>query len=168
MNKTVTIGNLMVIFLITACLASAAAAAYLYQRLTVAQAYSKTLNDQLWKTNHDLHETSARLQETQRQLAATGSALGQTQSKLSAAQSESQRRLQTIFAQQDNVRTLKTCLLGVASDDVYFRDGVKYFFQWFDSRDDDDLNQAVINFREGRNVLESVSSDCDRAAALFQ
>lgn len=161
MNKTVSVGSLLVTLLIMAFVAATATAGYLYQRLNAAQANAKRLNDQLWKANHDL-------QETKRQLAAAQSTLGQTQSQLSVAQTESQRRLQTIFAQQDNVRVLKTCLGGVASDDVYFRDGVKYFFRWFDSRDDDDLNQAATNFREGRTILESVSGDCNKAAALFQ
>ncbi len=167
MNKTVTVGNILITFLIAVSLAFTATVAYLYHRLNVAQAYSKRLDDQIWKANHDLQETSARLQETQRQLAATQSALGQTQSQLNAAQTESQKRLAIIFGQQENVDALKRCLLGVAAEHVYFRDGMKYYFQWRDSRDDDDLDQAVDNLKKARDIEDGIDGLCSRAAKLF-
>jgi septal ring factor EnvC (AmiA/AmiB activator) len=175
MNKGITVGGLLATLLVLALVASTATAAYFYKQMTIARVQSKWLGDQLSKANYDLRETKKQLEaarsalgQTQSQLSAARSALGQTQSQLGAAQREIQQRLQTIFAQQQNVQVLKTCLAGVAADDVYFRAGVKYFFQWFDSRDDDDLNQAAANFREGRDILDSVSSDCDKAAALFK
>ncbi|MGA8535396.1 MAG: hypothetical protein WB615_14910, partial [Candidatus Tumulicola sp.] len=88
--------------------------------------------------------------------------------QLSQAQAESQRRLSLIFAQEDNVKVLKSCLTGVAADDTYFRKGTDAFFAWVDSRSDDDYDAAVNNIRAGREALDSVSADCGKAADLIQ
>jgi hypothetical protein len=115
-----------------------------------------------------LDEVKAQLNKSESQLKGALAQVKQTSGQLSQAQAESQRRLSLIFAQEDNVNVLKSCLTGVATDDVYFQKGTDAFFSWVDSKDDDDYNTALDNFRTARAALDSVQSDCSKAAELIQ
>ena len=63
---------------------------------------------------------------------------------------------------------LKSCLTGVAADDVYIRKGTAAFSDWVDSRSDDDYEAALDNFKMGTAALDSVSADCSKASDLIQ
>jgi len=168
MNKTVSVGALLVVILTIGLLAASAIA---YNNYDLAQRNglrAQALNDQLWQANKELTKAKEQLKDTQSQLAYALSQLGQKQVQLSQEQRESQRRLGIIFSQQENVRVLKSCLAGVALDDAYFRNGVDKFFQWADSRDDDDYYAAADNFRRGKEILDRVRDDCKKAYELFQ
>jgi len=67
-----------------------------------------------------------------------------------------------------NVKVLRSCLAGVATDDDYFRKGVDACFSWVDSKSDDDYSTAVDNFRTGRGALDAVAADCNKAGELIQ
>jgi TolA-binding protein len=168
MNKTVSVGTILTILLIVLTLGTSALAVNYYLADQREMSRTAKLTDQLTQTTKALDETRHRLADAQAQLTEARQRLGETQNTLNSALQESQRRLGIIFSQQENVRILKSCLGGVASDDLLFRSGTDSFFQWLDGRDDFDLQQAVTDFRQGRRVLDSVQGDCQRASTLFQ
>lgn len=182
MNRMVSVGTLLMVLFAIGFMASSALA-YNYRHLaTWNEVKARMLDDRLKEANNSLSDTRSQLNEAQAQLkdlqaqlarsqaelSDTQSQLGQTRGQLSQEQQESQRRLSMIFAQEENLKVLKACLAGVATDDFYFKKGVDAFFAWADSKSDDDYNQAVNNFRSARQALDSVDADCKRAADLFQ
>ncbi len=161
MNKTVSIKTLLTILLTLGFTASSTFAFIYYQRAAANELRAEALN-------RSLNDTNAQLNKSRSQLTNALGQLKQTTGQLSQAQAESQHRLSLIFAQEDNVKVLKSCLTGVAADDTYFRKGTDAFFAWMDSKSDDDYEAAVDNIKIGRAALDSVSSDCSKAADLVQ
>ena len=168
MNSSVSVKALLTFLLALGFVAAASLAFVYYQKAAAnelqAEALAKSLNDvkdQLSKSQSQLNDAKGQLNKTQSQLK-------DTTGKLSQEQAESQRRLSVIFAQEDNVKVLKSCLAGVATDDDYFRKGVHAFFSWVDSKSDDDYSTAVDNFRTGRGALDAVAADCSKAGDLIQ
>lgn len=161
MNRTVSVAALLTILLALGFVASSASALIYYQRAATSELRADALDT-------SLKGVKAQLSKSQSQLKNALAQLRQTTGQLSQAQAESQRRLSVIFSQEDNVKVLKSCLTGVAVDDVYFKKGTDSFFAWMDSRSDDDYNAAVDNIRMGREALDSVSADCGKASDLLQ
>jgi TolA-binding protein len=161
MNKMVSVKALLTVLLVFGFIASSALALTCYQRATAnelrAEALATSLND-----------VKIQLKKSQSQLNDAVGQLKQTTGRLSQAQAESQRRLSLIFAQEDNVNVLKSCLTGVAADDVFIRKGTAAFSDWVDSRSDDDYETALDNFKMGTAALDSVSADCSKASDLIQ
>ncbi len=189
MNKTITVGTFLVILLIVAFLASSGLAANYYRTATLVSARAATLEDknkaladQLTQTNKVLQDTQLKLQDTQvklhdalgrlglteGQLQATRGELGKAQTQLSQAQQESQRRLQVIFAQQENVNVLKTCLAGVVVSHDYYRKGIDHYMSWNKRPNNYDFQEALRNFKMASSIMDPVKDDCDKAYALFK
>jgi hypothetical protein len=154
MNSTISVKTLLTVLLAVGFVAVSVFGISYYQKATASEARAQAL--------------SADLKKTQSQLASAQSQLKQTKIQLSDAQTESQRRLSLVFAQEDNVKVLKACLTGVASDDMYYRKGTDAFVSWTESRSDDDYQTALANFKMGKEAMESVSDDCGRASSLLQ
>jgi hypothetical protein len=161
MNKTVSVKALLTILLFLGFVASSALALIYYQKATASELRAETLGT-------SLTEVKIQLKKSQSQLNDAAGQLKETTGQLSQAQAESQRRLSLIFAQEDNVNVLKSCLTGVAADDVYIRKGTAAFSDWVDSRSDDDYEAALDNFKMGTAALDSVSADCSKASDLIQ
>jgi hypothetical protein len=161
MNKTVSVKALLTIFMAFGFVASSALAVIYYQKATANELRAQALDT-------SLNGVKIQLKKSQSQLNGALAQVRQTTGQLSTAQAESQRRLSVIFAQEDNVKVLKTCLTGVATDDVYFRKGTDAFLAWQDSRSDDDYEAAVDNIKMGRDALDSVSADCSKAWDLIR
>lgn len=161
MNSTVSVKTLLTILLALAFVATSVLAVIYYQRATASEL-------QVQELTANLSDIKGQLSKSQSQLNDANAHLKQTTGQLSQAQAESQRRLSLIFAQEDNVKVLKSCLTGVAADDVYFRKGTDAFLSWVDSKSDDDYETAVDNIKMGRDALDSVSADCNRASDLLQ
>jgi TolA-binding protein len=161
MNSTVSVKALLTFLLTLGFIASSALAVIYYQKATASELRAEALST-------SLTEARAQLNKSQSQLSAALIQLKQTAGQLSQSQAESQHQLSVIFAQEDNVKVLKSCLTGVAADDEYFRKGTASFFAWVDSRSDDDYESALDNFRMGAGALDSVSDDCGKAADLIQ
>jgi uncharacterized membrane protein YciS (DUF1049 family) len=161
MNKTVSVKALLAILLGLGFITSSVLAVIYYQRAAVSEMRAESLNA-------NLNNEEVQLKKSQSQLNDARAQLKQTTGQLSQAQAESQHRLSLIFAQEDNVKVLKSCLSGVATDDTYFRKGTDALFAWVDSRSDDDYEAAIDNFKVGRGAMESVSADCSKASDLLQ
>jgi Tfp pilus assembly protein PilX len=182
MNRSITLGTFLVILLVVAFLASSGLAVNYYRTATLVSARaaaledkSKALADQLAQANKalqdaqvQLHDALGRLGLTEEQLKATRGELGKAQTQLSQAQEESQRRLQVIFAQQDNVNALKTCLAGVVLSHDYYRKGIDCYVAWNDNPNDYDFQEALRNFKMASSLMDPVKDDCDKAYALFK
>jgi hypothetical protein len=154
MNITISVKTLLTSLLGAAFVTVSVFAFMFHQRAIASEAQAQAL--------------AADLKKTQSQLASAQGQLKQTKGQLSDAQAESQRRLSLVFAQEDNVKVLKACLTGVASDDMYYRKGTDAFVSWTESRSDDDYQTALANFKMGREAMDSVSDDCSRASSLLQ
>ena len=161
MNKTVSVKTLLTILLALGFIASTALALIYYQRSAATELRADALGT-------SLNEANLQLKKSQSQLSTAVGQLKQTTGQLSQAQAESQHRLSLIFAQEDNVNVLKSCLTGVAADDTYIRKGTAAFSDWVDSRSDDDYEAALDNFKMGTAALDSVSADCSKASDLIQ
>ena len=161
MNKTVSIRVLLTILIAIGFLASSALAVIYYQKATANELRAEALGATLNGVNIQLKKSQSQLSDALAQVK-------QTTGQLSTAQAESQHRLSVIFAQEDNVKVLKTCLTGVVTDDVYFKKGTDAFLAWQNSRSDDDYEAAVDNIKMGRDALDSVSADCSKAWDLIQ
>lgn len=161
MNKTVSVQMLLIVFLALGFVATSALTFIYYQRASASEVHVEALDA-------GLRNAKSRLNKSNSQLTNAISQLKQTTGQLSQAQAESQRRLSTIFAQEDNVKVLKSCLTGIAADDVYFRKGTAALSSWADSRSDDDYNAALDNFRIANDALDSVNADCNKASALLE
>ena len=111
MNKTVSIKTLLTILLTLGFTASSTFAFIYYQRAAANKLRAEALN-------RSLNDTNAQLNKSRSQLTNALGELKQTTGQLSRAQAESQHRLSLIFAQEDNVKVLKSCLTGVAADDT--------------------------------------------------
>ena len=132
-----------------------------YQKATANELRAEALGATLKGVNIQLKKSQSQVSDALAQVK-------QTTGQLSTAQAESQHRLSVIFAQEDNVKVLKTCLTGVATDDVYFKKGTDAFLAWQNSRSDDDYEAAVNNIKMGRDAIDSVSADCSKAWDLIQ
>ncbi|HLY02420.1 MAG TPA: hypothetical protein VKR56_07965 [Candidatus Cybelea sp.] len=161
MNKTISVKALLTILLLLGFATSSALALICYQKASASKLQAEALGT-------SLNEVKMQLKKSQSQLNDAVGQLKQTTGQLSQAQAESQRRLSLIFAQEDNVNVLKSCLTGVAADDVYIRKGTAAFSSWVDSRSDDDYAAALDNFKMGTAALDSVSADCSKASDLIQ
>jgi hypothetical protein len=161
MNKTVSVKTLLTIFLSLGFVASSTLALIYYQKSTATELRADTLGT-------SLNEANLQLKKSQSQLTTAVGQLKQTTGQLSQAQAESQHRLSLIFVQEDNVNVLKSCLTGVAADDVYIRKGTAAFSDWVDTRSDDDYEAALDNFKMGTAALDSVSADCNKASDLVE
>lgn len=161
MNRTVSVATLLTVILALGFAASLAAAIIYYQKAAASELRVLALDTNLKAVNNQLSKTESQLKDALSQLK-------QTTGQLSQAQAESQHRLSVIFAQEDNVKVLKSCLTGVAADDMYFKKGADALFAWADSRSDDDYNTALDSFKVARGALDSVDADCNRAASLLQ
>ena len=161
MNRTVSVKTLLTVLLALSFIASSSLALIYYQRAITSELRAKALAT-------SLSDAKTKLDNSRSQLKGTIAQLTQTNGQLSQAQAESQHRLSVIFAQEDNVNVLKSCLSGVAADDVYFKRGTDAFLAWTDSRSDDDYDTALDNFRSGREALDSVDADCNKASNLLQ
>jgi TolA-binding protein len=161
MNKTVSVKTLLTILIALGFVASSALAVIYYQKATASELRAATLDT-------SLNGVKIQLKKSQSQLNDAVGQLKQTTGQLSQAQAESQHRLSLIFAQEDNVNVLKSCLTGVAADDVYIRKGTAAFSDWVDTRSDDDYEAALDNFKMGTAALDSVSADCNKASDLVE
>jgi len=161
MNKTVSVKALLTVLVVFGFIASSVLALIYYQKATANELRAEALGT-------SLNDVKIQLKKSQSQLNDAVGQLKQTTGQLSQAQAESQRRLSLIFAQEDNVNVLKSCLTGVAADDVYIRKGTAAFSDWVDSRSDDDYEAALDNFKMGTAALDSVSADCSKASDLVQ
>ncbi len=161
MNRTVSVKTFLAILLALGFVASSAFAVMYHQRATASELRAESLAASLSNVKIQLDKSQSQLKDALAQLK-------QTTGQLSQAQAESQHRLSVIFAQEDNVNVLKSCLTGVAADDLYFRRGTDAFFAWEDSRSDADLSYALDNLRMGSAALNSVDVDCSKAADLLQ
>jgi hypothetical protein len=161
MNKTVSVKALLTVLLAFGFVASSVLALIYYQKATANELRAEALGT-------SLNDVKIQLKKSQSQLNDAVGQLKQTSGQLSQAQAESQRRLSLIFAQEDNVNVLKSCLTGVAADDTYIRKGTAAFSDWVDSRSDDDYEAALDNFKMGTAALDSVSADCSKASDLIQ
>lgn len=168
MNSTVSVKTLLTVLLALGFVAASALAIIYYQRATASELRAQALTDSLNDVKGQLSKAQSQVNDEKGQLNKTQSQLRDTTGKLSQEQAESQRRLSVIFAQEDNVKVLKSCLAGVATDDDYFRKGVDAFFSWVDSKSDDDYSTAIDNFRTGRGALDAVAADCNKAGELVQ
>jgi hypothetical protein len=161
MNKTVSVKALLTVLLVFGFVATSMLALIYYQKATANELRAEALGT-------SLNDVKTQLKKSQSQLNDAVGQLKQTTGQLSQSQAESQRRLSLIFAQEDNVNVLKSCLTGVAADDVYIRKGTAAFSDWVDSRSDDDYEAALDNFKMGTAALDSVSADCSKASDLVQ
>ena len=161
MNKMVSVKALLTVLVVFGFIASSVLALIYYQKATANELRAEALGT-------SLNDVKIQLKKSQSQLNDAVGQLKQTTGQLSQAQAESQRRLSLIFAQEDNVNVLKSCLTGVAADDVYIRKGTAAFSDWVDSRSDDDYEAALDNFKMGTAALDSVSADCSKASDLVQ
>lgn len=161
MNSTVSVKTLLTILLAFGFVVSGTLAVVYSQKAAASESQAQMLSA-------SLNGVKKQLSESRSKLKAALAELTQTSGQLSQAQAESQRRLSLIFAQEDNVKVLKSCLTGVAADDIYFRKGTDAFSAWVDSRSDDDYETALDNFRMGREAMDSVSDDCSKASSLLQ
>lgn len=161
MNRTISIKTLLTILLACGLIASTTFAVMYYQRATASELRAQALEA-------NLSDVTGQLNKSQSQLRNALAQVKQTTGQLSQAQAESQQRLSVIFAQEDNVKVLKSCLTGVAADDVYFRKGTAALTSWADSRSDDDYNAALDNFRIANEALNSVDADCSKASSLLE
>jgi hypothetical protein len=161
MNKMVSVKALLTVLVVFGFIASSVLALIYYQKATANELRAEALGT-------SLNDVKIQLKKSQSQLNDAVGQLKQTSGQLSQAQAESQRRLSLIFAQEDNVNVLKSCLTGVAADDVYIRKGTAAFSDWVDSRSDDDYEAALDNFKMGTAALDSVSADCSKASDLVQ
>ena len=161
MNRTVSVKTLLAILLGLAFIASSVLAVIYYKKATASEMRAEALNTILNNEKTQLKKSESQLNDARGQLK-------QTTGQLSQAQAESQHRLSLIFAQEDNVKVLKSCLTGVAVNDVYLRKGLDAFSSWVSSRSDDDYDAALENFRMGRAAMDSVDTDCNKAADLIQ
>lgn len=161
MNRTISVRTMLTILLALGFVASTTLAVMYYQRATASELRAQTLDG-------NLNDVKSQLNKSQSQLKNALAQIKQTTGQLSQAQAESQQRLSLIFAQEDNVKVLKSCLTGVAADDVYFRKGTAALTSWADSRSDDDYNAALDNFRIANEALDSVDADCSKASALLE
>jgi hypothetical protein len=173
-NRTLTVGTLAIVLLIVGVLTTSGFAVVYYRTAERATIRALSAEQSLERTQAQLHDALARLDTTTSQLKSAQGQLGSTQAQLKNAQStlshseqESQRRLEVIFAQQQNADILKHCLAATVVSWTYWSDAVDHYVAWKDNPNDDDLQQAADDMRQAEQIMNPAMPDCQRAKALF-